>query len=179
MTRLLELSINPLAFPKGFMPCFIARCADTWRVFQSRPTRTGDTWCASTDVVDLHVDDTPPLLLTPALRVDLPEPETLFALPFDETAWRGCCDRIAAEAQRGCGLVYEVYSATYSAGVDKAVAGLPSTHRARALSIACESGIYLTADEREQQARDFEDSGLCSHGLEPDCCPCGCGDLEG
>lgn len=178
MTPLLVLSINPLIFPKGFVPRFIARCASTWRVFQSRPTHRDGTWWSSVDVIDLPVDDTPPLLLTPALRVDLPEPETLFELPFDETAWRGCCDRIAEDAKRGCGQVYELFSANYSAHIDAAIAGLPSTHRDRALSIACESGIYLTVDEREQQARDFDDSGFCSHGLEPHCCPCGCGDCE-
>ena len=86
MTPLLVLSINPLIFPQGFVPRFIARCASTWCVFQSRPTRRDGTWWSSVEVVDLPVDDTPPLLLTPALRVDLPEPETLFALPFDEAA---------------------------------------------------------------------------------------------
>lgn len=96
---------------------------------------------------------------------------------FDEGAWSTKCDALGRSAQAGCGLVYELFEANFSAAVDSAVEQLPEQHRARALEIAADHG-YATQAQREETRKMLDESGCCAHGLDPDCCPCGCGDLD-
>ena len=47
-----------------------------------------------------------------------------------------------------------------------------------AVKTAIAIGGYATPEELEQSRNEMADMGCCSHGLDPDCCPCGCGDTD-
>jgi hypothetical protein len=78
-------------------------------------------------------------------------------------------------ANQGCGLVYELYTERFSAMLD---AKFPPGHPQRDAVIALSEDDYFTPDEIARGRQEADEMGLCSHGLDPDCCPCGCGDLE-
>ncbi len=96
---------------------------------------------------------------------------------FDAATWDARCEEMAAEANRGCGLVYELFESNFSAKVHAALKGLLSTHHGQALEIARRYG-YASADELAKTAEALAADGCCSHGLDPYNCPAGCGDIE-
>lgn len=99
-------------------------------------------------------------------------------LQFNPDQFRAHVGTLAEKANTGCGLIYELYQRRLSASIDAHVAMLPAEHREPAIELAREEFDYLTADEIEAEiARDHE-QGICCHGIDRDCCPVGCGDLE-
>ncbi|RTB44100.1 hypothetical protein [Pseudomonas aeruginosa] len=95
---------------------------------------------------------------------------------FDDVAWRAVCKKAAQHASNGCGLAHDHYVELLSSDIDDEIAQLPEHQRAQALQVAQE-WEYATPAEREQ-TRDWNAAnGYCRHGLDPDCCPAGCGDL--
>lgn len=83
---------------------------------------------------------------------------------------------MAAEAGNRCGQSHDVYVQLFSGAVDRAFPeGMPQ--RAEALAFA-KSYDYMTPEELEREATEMREAGYCSHGLDPDCCPCGCGDID-
>lgn len=83
-------------------------------------------------------------------------------------------DAMAAEANRGCGQSYDVFVQRFSGLFDGAY---PVGHPDREQALACAGGIYATPEELQQAQDEMEAAGYCAHGLDPDCCPMGCGDL--
>jgi len=49
--------------------------------------------------------------------------------------------------------------------------------REAALALALPMG-YLSPAELQQQEEEMANDGYCCHGIDPNCCPCGCGDIE-
>lgn len=96
---------------------------------------------------------------------------------FDVAAWEARCEEMAAEANRGCGLVYELFESSFSAKVNAALKVVLSTHHCQALEIALRYG-YASADELAKAEEALTADGCCSHGLDPYNCPAGCGDIE-
>lgn len=92
---------------------------------------------------------------------------------LDKAMWRTRCEKMAVDANRGCGLSYDRFVASLSASVDWALEDLAHHERADALAIAIEFG-YATEAEREQTAMDNANNGYCHHGIELGCCPAGC-----
>jgi hypothetical protein len=89
--------------------------------------------------------------------------------------WRAICEAAAVEARHGCGLSHDYYVERFSAVIDAQIVQLPENQHEWALEIATEWG-YATPAER-QETRDWNaDNGYCTHGLDPDCCPAGCGE---
>lgn len=85
-------------------------------------------------------------------------------------------ERLAAEANRCCGLSYNLFVDKFSAAVDRQFPpGSPL--RSAALALAEPQG-YASEDERAQSQADLHPMGYCTHGLDRDCCPAGCGDLD-
>jgi hypothetical protein len=85
-------------------------------------------------------------------------------------------EQLAAEANRGCGLSYDLFVDRFSASVDAAYPpGAPD--RETALELARPLG-YETPEARAAAHEDMRDQGYCSHGIERNCCPAGCGDAE-
>ncbi|RDI15393.1 hypothetical protein [Comamonas sp. AG1104] len=96
---------------------------------------------------------------------------------FSENDWAAKCAALSDAANRGCGLVYETYELRVGASIDLALQQVPELLRPRAIEIATEHG-YTTAEQRAQTERMLQDDGCCSHGLDPHCCPMGCGDID-
>lgn len=96
---------------------------------------------------------------------------------FDRDAWQQRCEVIAEQANRSCGLVYEIFERNFTGVINQELQQLDQSHRADAIQIARTFG-WATAEELAQSQRAMVDSGCCSHGLDPDCCPAGCGDLD-
>jgi hypothetical protein len=96
---------------------------------------------------------------------------------LDAAAWRGICESEAGVATHGCGLSYDVYVSRFSSAINSLVTRYRPEHRDAALSVAREWG-YATAEEIAQAERENLESGYCVHGIDPNCCPAGCGDLE-
>lgn len=82
-------------------------------------------------------------------------------------------DRVAIDANRGAGLVYEVFNRNFSSSVDRGLDDIPSELHALTLTFAKAHG-YETVEEREVTWAAMRDDGLCSHGLDEMTCPCGC-----
>lgn len=97
--------------------------------------------------------------------------------PFDEAAWRARLDVMAKNANSGCGLSHDLYQSRVSGSVDYALEKMPEDHRARAREIAVEHVDYATPEQLDESARRNAEDGCCSHGIDRDCCPAGCGDL--
>lgn len=84
-------------------------------------------------------------------------------------------DEMSKEISRGCGLVYELYQTRLSAEIDNYIKTLPQDLHDKAYAIAKNEFDYICHSEKEEKP-SWQD-GLCLHGLDPNCCPCGCGDL--
>src|SRR3546814_2965171 len=78
----------------------------------------------------------------------------------------------------GCGQSHDWYVERFSSEVDAQVHRLPEHQQAYALQIAEEYGDYATPAERQATQDWNAENGICMHGIDRDCCPAGCGDLE-
>lgn len=81
------------------------------------------------------------------------------------------------QAERGSGLVYELSVQRFSASVDGNLDRIEEPYREIAIEIARDLG-YLNAEEVKVMQDQLAADGCCSHGLDPNYCPCGCGDIE-
>lgn len=81
---------------------------------------------------------------------------------------------MAEQANRGCGLVYELYIQRISTAIDHAIAGLPLSIQEEIRQVARDTVDYFTPEELAKQNAMLEEEGLCQHGLDADTCPCGC-----
>ncbi len=84
---------------------------------------------------------------------------------------------MAAQANRGCGQSYELFLERFSGMVDFAYP-MGSYERDKAVKMAMAIGGYATPEELERSRDEMAEMGYCCHGLDPDCCPCGCGDID-
>lgn len=98
------------------------------------------------------------------------------AMLYDSEKWLGRCEGLALEASRGCGLSFDVYLDRFNALVDNELARFSESDRAAAQAVAA-TFDYESAHERQQRHRDLDRDGACRHGLDPQCCPVGCGDI--
>lgn len=89
---------------------------------------------------------------------------------------RSKLDAMWAEAKRGDGLSYDVFVSSFSSMVDSAFPA-DSTLRATAIEEARAMG-YASREELEQEQKLMAEMGYCRHGIDPNCCPAGCGDLD-
>lgn len=86
-------------------------------------------------------------------------------------------EAMAAQANQGCGQLYELFLERFSGMVDKAYP--PGSYdRERAIAIALSVGGYATPEEIEREQQANAEMGWCTHGLDPNCCPCGCGEYD-
>jgi|GEM_PF-1539634 len=95
---------------------------------------------------------------------------------YQEAEWRQLCSTEAEQAQRACGLSHDYYVQLFSTAIDKHAAQLQPEHRVTALDIA-RDWEYASPADRDETQRMLADQGLCMHGIDPDCCSAGCGDL--
>ncbi|EJQ2463871.1 CcgAII protein [Salmonella enterica] len=92
--------------------------------------------------------------------------------------FRRQCDVFAREQQPRCGLIYELYQRRLSADINGYLAGVPAEYRDELIAVARREFDYLTQDEIEEEIRQDSERGYCSHGIDRNCCPLGCGDID-
>ncbi|HBP0062103.1 TPA: hypothetical protein L5P25_003032 [Pseudomonas aeruginosa] len=123
-----------------------------------------------------HAGETPAFSLEVSIMSNIASDTHRSAL--DETAWRAVCETAAKQAIHGCGQSHDWYVERFSSEVDAQVHRLPEHQQAYALQIAEEYGDYATPAERHETQDWNAENGICMHGIDRDCCPAGCGDLE-
>ena len=90
---------------------------------------------------------------------------------------KACIEAMADEAGKGCGQIHDLYVRKFSGMVDVRFGLASDEVRNEAIQIARQFD-YSTPEELAADADEMAESGFCSHGLDPNCCPLGCGDLE-
>lgn len=94
--------------------------------------------------------------------------------PAEVAPWITSQWEIAVRSSGGC---WELCQRLYSEAIDKGVA-LASEENAKQI-IAQAGEEYLTPHQRQEVIDCLEKEGRCTRtGLDPECCPCGCGDLD-
>lgn len=96
---------------------------------------------------------------------------------LDIEYYRTLFNELSVSEQSRCGLVYELYQRRLSNEIDRYLNKLNQSDRVKLLEMAKEEFDYLSPEEIEIAIEKDEANGLCSHGLDPDCCPVGCGDI--
>ncbi|HGM5506811.1 TPA: hypothetical protein ACKPYM_000801 [Stenotrophomonas maltophilia] len=89
---------------------------------------------------------------------------------FDASAWECRVRQLGLESCNGTGQVYLLYQRKFRSLIGEALAALPVEHQAQATAIANAHGY----SEPEEEVGDDD----CAHGLDPNCCPLGCGDID-
>ncbi|MGR0626554.1 CcgAII protein (plasmid) [Escherichia coli] len=97
---------------------------------------------------------------------------------FDANEFLAQCETLSSEAYAGCGLIYELAQRRLSAAIDGYVATLPPEFRGTAIELARREYGYISAQEIEDEIERDRKYGMCSHGIDRDCCPLGCGDID-
>lgn len=92
---------------------------------------------------------------------------------FSKEEFTELCESLSNSAYQGCGQSDILFTRRFSKSIEQELNQIPEEHLEEALVIAQQYG-YMT---EEEMAID-EDDGFCSHGFDPDCCPCGCGDID-
>lgn len=88
------------------------------------------------------------------------------------------CGVLSDEIMPQCGSVYELYQRRLSTGIDALLQTIPAEYREEARELARDEFDYLTAEEIAEEIRRDSEHGICSHGIDRNCCPLGCGDLD-
>lgn len=82
---------------------------------------------------------------------------------------------MATQANRGCGQSYDLFVQRFSGMFDST---FPPGSTDREQALGCAKGIYATPAELEKEQEESAEMGYCPHGLDPNCCPCGCGEYD-
>jgi len=96
---------------------------------------------------------------------------------YDAAAWMQRCDELAAQANKSCGLVWEIFQRTFTRAINNEITSFDERGRTAALAVAKEFG-WATEEELAASKREMDAAGCCIHGLDPYHCPVGCGDLD-
>lgn len=99
------------------------------------------------------------------------------AQQFDPDLFEVSCNAAAQEAAHGCGLSDVLWAKRTTSAIDRLLDQVESAFLLQAKEIAKRAG-WLDRDEVESMNDASRDEGLCSHGLDPDCCPAGCGEVD-
>lgn len=92
---------------------------------------------------------------------------------WSDDQWKAHFEILADDAYRGCGQSDVLFTRRFSAAVDGALGSLSKTRKQEVLKLAVYFGYATEAERNEDLGPD-----TCAHGLDPDCCPAGCGDIE-
>ncbi|NVP01909.1 hypothetical protein HWA77_16970 [Photobacterium damselae subsp. damselae] len=84
-------------------------------------------------------------------------------------------EQLAQDANKSCGLVYELFVERFTNSVDTFLSSLSHNEKEQVLTIAQRYGYSACVDEDI----DDNDCTVCCHGIDIDCCPAGCADARG
>lgn len=83
---------------------------------------------------------------------------------------------IGQDSVRNCGCSWEVHLANFSYRIDMILARLNNQAIKEIFLFFARENNYMLPDEVREMQQKLLDSGLCIHGIDPDCCPAGCGE---
>jgi hypothetical protein len=99
------------------------------------------------------------------------------AHPFNAEIFEAVCAAASGEAASGCGLSDVLWSQRATSAMGSVLALVDPSFLEQARKIAACQG-WMDDAEVKSMNEMISEEGLCSHGLDPDCCPSGCGDLD-
>ena len=87
-------------------------------------------------------------------------------------------EQLAKQANRGCGLSFELYSRRFQSSVNALLERLPDDEKETVIALAEGHGYERDQPNVVQKSTPEwdEDTRYCSHGIELGCCPAGCGE---
>ena len=89
-----------------------------------------------------------------------------------ETDFSVVVKNLADKANKNCGLSYELYERRFVTAIECLVIDLPNHEKQHVIQIAKQYGYTEESLELEG------DSDCCSHGIDRNCCPAGCGEHD-
>lgn len=84
-------------------------------------------------------------------------------------------NRLANEALESCGLSHDLYVQNFSKSIDLYMQNMEDSERFSVIDEAHLSD-YASPAEIKLMLIENESNGICRHGIDPDCCPAGCGE---
>ncbi|MGR5307688.1 hypothetical protein [Vibrio mediterranei] len=87
-------------------------------------------------------------------------------------------EQLAKQANQGCGLSFETYSKRFQSSVNALLEHLPDDEKEKVIALAEQYDYKRDQPNVEQTfTSDWDDdTRYCSHGIDIDCCPRGCGE---
>ena len=101
---------------------------------------------------------------------------SLQGLPFVDFDLYEDLQDLSRDAMRRCGQAYETFISFFSASVDALIARKGNAQNTDFILKMARLQDYHTPEEVDAMQQDLLDSGSCIHGIDPDCCPAGCGE---
>lgn len=91
--------------------------------------------------------------------------------------YRNIFSELSKTEQSRCGCVYEMYQRNLSTAIDGYLSELTQEDKIKVIQLAIAEFDYISPEEITEAIRQNQEDGYCSHGLDPNCCPLGCGDI--
>ncbi|EHV2051851.1 CcgAII protein [Salmonella enterica] len=91
--------------------------------------------------------------------------------------YRNIFSELSKIEQSRCGCVYEMYQRNLSTAIDGYLSELTQEDKRKVIQLARAEFDYISPEEITEAIRQNQEDGYCSHGLDPNCCPLGCGDI--
>jgi len=85
---------------------------------------------------------------------------------------------LARTATQGCGSSHDVYVSKFSQSIDMLLAITDDQARKDAIINAARNYDYHSPEQVQAMREESLQSGYCVHGIDPNSCPAGCGDIE-
>lgn len=97
--------------------------------------------------------------------------------PFNPDLFGKTCAVASGEAAKGCGQSDVLWSQRATSLIDALLAQVDDASMAQAKEIAKCQG-WMDDEEIKSMNDMIDNDGCCAHGLDPNCCPVGCGDRD-
>lgn len=99
------------------------------------------------------------------------------AAPTKSPDYPSLIEQLSKQAHQSCGLSYELYLRRFQSSVDELIEHLPDNEKEAVIALAVKHDYVSEQSNEAAQSDDdcHDDTRYCSHGIDIDCCPAGCG----
>ncbi|EPF9375873.1 hypothetical protein ACSWG0_004532 [Vibrio parahaemolyticus] len=99
-------------------------------------------------------------------------------MPNNKPNYTELVEQLAKQAHQGCGLSFELYLRRFQSSIDELIEHLPQDEKEAVIALAVKHDYVRNQPNEAQQSEDnwHDDTHYCSHGIDIDCCPAGCGE---
>ncbi len=99
------------------------------------------------------------------------------AVPTKSPDYPSLIEQLSKQAHQSCGLSYELYLRRFQSSVDELIEHLPEDEKETVIALAVKHDYVSEQSNEATQSDDdcYDDTRYCSHGIDIDCCPAGCG----